>query len=123
LLFCTCIIYSISCCSSYSKNSISTRTNRTIRTKCAATGKAFTVTVEVADNGREQVPLLTLVRFKVVLAVAVTVTLTVPPAPIVAVPDAAPVWFTVFPAVPVIVKVTSAGRGLLRTLDVAYCRR
>jgi hypothetical protein len=30
----------------------------------AATGKAFTVTVEVADNGREQVPLLTLVRFK-----------------------------------------------------------
>jgi hypothetical protein len=36
-----------------------------------------------------QVPLLTLVRFKVVSAVtAVTVTLTVPPAPIVAVPDA-----------------------------------
>jgi hypothetical protein len=32
----------------------------------AATGKAFTVTVAVA-NGREQVPLLTLVRFKVVL--------------------------------------------------------
>jgi hypothetical protein len=46
-----------------------------------------------------------LVRFKVVSAVtAVTVTLTVPPAPMVAVPDAAPVWFTVFPAVPVIVK-------------------
>jgi hypothetical protein len=40
----------------------------------------------------EQVPLLTLVRFKDVLAVtAVTVTLTVPPAIIVAVPDAAPV--------------------------------
>jgi hypothetical protein len=39
-----------------------------------------------------KIPLLTLVRFKVVLAVtAVTVTLTVPPAPIVAVPDAAPV--------------------------------
>jgi hypothetical protein len=56
-----------------------------------AAGKA-TVTVEVAVNGREQVPLLTLVRFKVVSAVtAVTVTLTVPPAPIVAVPDAAPV--------------------------------
>jgi hypothetical protein len=54
------------------------------------TGKAFTVTVAVAVNGREQVPLLTLVRFKVVSAVtAVTVTLTVPPAPIVAVPDAA----------------------------------
>jgi hypothetical protein len=34
---------------------------------------------------------------------AVTVTLTVPPAPIVAVPDAAPVYVTVFPAVPVIV--------------------
>jgi hypothetical protein len=48
----------------------------------AATGKAFTVTVAVADNGREQVPLLTLVRFKDVSAVtAVTVTLTVPPAP------------------------------------------
>jgi hypothetical protein len=45
----------------------------------AATGKAFTVTVAVAVNGREQVPLLTLVRFKVVLAVtAVTVTFTVP---------------------------------------------
>jgi hypothetical protein len=33
----------------------------------AATGKAFTVTVAVAVN--EQVPLLTLVRFKVVLEV------------------------------------------------------
>jgi hypothetical protein len=52
---------------------------------------AFTVTA-VAVNGRLQVPLLTLVRFKDVSAVtAVTVTLTVPPAPIVAVPDAAPV--------------------------------
>jgi hypothetical protein len=35
----------------------------------AATGKAFTVTVAVAVNGREQVPLLTLVRFKDVSAV------------------------------------------------------
>jgi hypothetical protein len=67
------------------KNGISTRTNRTIRTSVAATGKALTVTVAVAVNGREQVPLLTLVRFKVVSAVtAVTVT-PVPPAPIVAV--------------------------------------
>jgi hypothetical protein len=46
-----------SCRSSYSKNGISNR-NRTIRTSVAATGKAFTVTAEVADNGREQVPLL-----------------------------------------------------------------
>jgi hypothetical protein len=52
--------------------------------------KHFTVTVEVAANGRLQVPLLTLVRFKDVSAVT-AVTLTVPPAPIVAVPDAAPV--------------------------------
>jgi hypothetical protein len=62
-----------------------------------------------------------LVRFKVVSAVtADTVTLTVPPAPMVAVPDAAPVWFTVFPAVPVIVKIASAPEqiGLLE-LSVA----
>jgi hypothetical protein len=46
--------------SSYSKNGISTRTNRLLELSVAATGKAFTVTVEVAVNGREQVPLLTL---------------------------------------------------------------
>jgi hypothetical protein len=81
----------ISCCSSYSKIASAPEQIGLLELSVAATGKAFTVTVEVADNGRLQVPLLTLVRFKVVLAVtAVTVTLT-PPAPIVAVPDAAPV--------------------------------
>ena len=71
----------------------------------AATGKAFTVTIAVAVNGRLQVPLLTLVRFKVVFEVTpVTVTLTVPPDPIVTVPDWAPVYVTVLSAVPVIVK-------------------
>ena len=89
--------------------------------------RGFTLTVAVAVNERLQAPLLTLVRFKVVFEVtAFTVTLTVPPAPIVAVPDAAPVYVTVFPAVPVIVKmafepeqiglldvrVTAKGRGL-----------
>jgi hypothetical protein len=69
----------------------------------AATGKAFTVTVAVAVNGREQVPLLTLVRFKDVFTVtAVTVTLTVPPAPIVAV-QMLHLYNLYFP-VPVIVK-------------------
>ena len=54
--------------------------------------RGFTLTVAVAVNERLQVALLTLVRFKVVFDVtAVTVTLTVPPAPIVAVPDAAPI--------------------------------
>jgi hypothetical protein len=58
----------------------------------AATGKAFTVTALQLLIMDENKPLLTLVRFKDVSAVtAVTVTLTVPPAPIVAVPDAAPV--------------------------------
>jgi hypothetical protein len=85
-------IYSISCRSSYSKIASAPEQIGLLELSVAATGKAFTVTVEVADNGRLQVPLLTLVRFKDVLAVtAVTVTLTVPPAPIVAVPDAAPV--------------------------------
>jgi hypothetical protein len=84
-------LYNLHSISSYI-NSISTRTNRLLELSVAATGKAFTVTVAVAVNGRLQVPLLTLVRFKDVSAVtAVTVTLTVPPAPIVAVPDAAPV--------------------------------
>jgi hypothetical protein len=56
----------------------------------AATGKALTVTVAVAVNGREQVPLLTLVRFKVYCSYCSYSNIHVPPAPIV-VPDAAPV--------------------------------
>ena len=58
----------------------------------AVLGAGFTVTVVVTpDNGRLQVPSDTLSRFNVVSAVtALTVTSTVPPAAIVAVPDAAP---------------------------------
>ncbi len=67
------------------------------------------VTVVVAVKARLQVPLLTLVKFNVVFDVtAVTVTFIVPPAPIVAVPEAAPVYVTMFPAVPVIVKIAFA---------------
>jgi hypothetical protein len=55
--------------------------------------KAFTVTVGTACGRTTWTkPLLTLVHALYLSAVtAVTVTLTVPPAPIVAVPDAAPV--------------------------------
>jgi hypothetical protein len=54
---------------------------------------------------------VTYVRFKDVSAVtAVTVTLTVPPAPIVAVPDAAPVWFASISCQPRVVKIASATR-------------
>jgi len=60
--------------------------------KVPATGAAVTVTVLVILNVRLQVPLLTFVRFKVVFEVAAeTVTFIVPPTPIVAVPEAAPV--------------------------------
>ncbi len=54
--------------------------------------KAVTITVAEAVKDRLQVPLLTFVKFKVAFAVtADTVTLTVPPAPTVAVPAEAPV--------------------------------
>ena len=58
----------------------------------AAVGNAFTVTVVVTpESARLQLPTFTLSRFNVVSAVtALTVTSTVPPAAIVAVPDAAP---------------------------------
>ena len=58
----------------------------------AAFGAAFTVTVVVTpESARLQLPRFTLSKFKVVSAVtALTVTSTVPPAAIVAVPEAAP---------------------------------
>ena len=59
-----------------------------------AVGSVVSPTTTVAFtsvNTRSQVPLLTLVKFKVVFDVTPTiVTSTVPPAPIVAVPEAAP---------------------------------
>ena len=62
------------------------------------------LTVAAAATAWLQVPLLTLVKFKVVLVVTpVIVTVAVPPPPMVAVPEDAPVYVTVFPAVPVIV--------------------
>ncbi|CAD0003667.1 hypothetical protein FLACHUCJ7_03468 [Flavobacterium chungangense] len=52
----------------------------------------FTTTVLVTDIARLHVPLLTLVKFKVVLGETPNVvTVTVPPEPIVAVPETAPV--------------------------------
>jgi hypothetical protein len=44
---------------SYSKMASAPEQIGLLELSVAATGKAFTVTVEVADNGREQVPLLT----------------------------------------------------------------
>jgi uncharacterized membrane protein len=64
------------------------------------TGKAFTVTVAVAVNGREQVPHY--VSKKKPAVTAVTVTLTVPPAPIVA--GMLQLYNLCVSAVPVIVK-------------------
>ena len=56
----------------------------------AVTSSTITVSL-TPTNGKSHVPLLTFVKFKVVLEVTpTTVTSTVPTAPIVAVPDAAP---------------------------------
>jgi hypothetical protein len=49
-------IYSISCRSSYSKIASAPEQIGLLELSVAATGKALTVTVEVAVNGRLQVP-------------------------------------------------------------------
>ena len=75
----------------------------------AANGNEFTVTVVLAVNAILQFPFATSVKFNVLFDVTpLTVTSTVPPEPIVAVPLNAPLYVTTSPTVPIIVKTASS---------------